>query len=82
MQPLKKELFDKLMFCDQLFEWIELEESLYFTALDVEFHANHTGSLFDTNMKHFSKMTIFEETKYPSETPKPPSREEVEKIVQ
>ena len=37
--PISKAIFDKMIFCDQVFENIELEESLYFTALDVEFHS-------------------------------------------
>lgn len=37
--PISRKIFDKMLFCDQIFEMIELEESLYFTALDVEFHS-------------------------------------------
>ena len=29
----------KMLYCDQIFQFIELEESLYFTALDIEFHS-------------------------------------------
>lgn len=28
-----------MLFCDKIFEFIELEESLYFTVLDVELHS-------------------------------------------
>ena len=28
-----------MLFCDKIFDFIELEESLYFTALDVELHS-------------------------------------------
>lgn len=37
--PIKRQIFDKMLFCDRLFEMLEFEESLYFTALDVEFHS-------------------------------------------
>lgn len=63
MVPLSKSIFEKMMFCDQVFEAIELEESLYFTALDVEFHsaveaAFTEDDLLRINMKHFSQMTM------------------------
>jgi len=41
--PITKKIFDKMLFCDLLFENIEMEESLYFTALDVEFHSCTQG---------------------------------------
>ena len=39
MLPIERSIFNKMIFCDKIFEFIELEESLYFTALDVELHA-------------------------------------------
>jgi len=39
MLPIERGIFNKMIFCDRIFEFIELEESLYFTALDVELHA-------------------------------------------
>lgn len=39
MLPIERSIFNKMIFCDKLFEFIELEESLYFTALDVELHS-------------------------------------------
>lgn len=39
MLPIERGIFNKMIFCDRIFEFIELEESLYFTALDVELHS-------------------------------------------
>ena len=38
-EPINRSTFIKMLFCDQIFQSLELEESLYFTALDIEFHA-------------------------------------------
>ena len=57
MQPINKEIFEKMIFCDQKFESIELEESLYFTSLDIEFHSNkieNSDDLYRINFKHFA----------------------------
>ena len=86
MVPISRSIFDKMMFCDQLFESIELEESLYFTALDVEFHsaveaALSSEDLLSINMKHFSQMTlngIQAEQLLPSN---PPTLEELNETV-
>ena len=68
MFPIKRQVFEKMMFCDQVFDWIELEESLYFTSLDVEFHSAHSqpysqDDLFSMNLKHISQMTVNEKCK-------------------
>ena len=51
-----------MLFCDRLFEMLEFEESLYFTALDVEFHSQtervSSKKLYDINLKHFGLMTV------------------------
>ena len=39
MMPIERRIFNKMLFCDRIFEFIELEESLYFTAIDVELHS-------------------------------------------
>lgn len=39
MMPIKRSVFEKLLFCDSIFELVELEESLYFTQLDLLFHS-------------------------------------------
>jgi Zn-dependent oligopeptidase len=39
MMPIKRSVFEKLLFCDSIFELVELEESLYFTQLDLHFHS-------------------------------------------
>ena len=39
MLPIERGIFNKMIFCDKIFEFIELEESLYFTAMDVELHS-------------------------------------------
>jgi hypothetical protein len=58
MVPLSRKIFNKMMFCDQIFQFLELEESLYFTALDVEFHGLKETStlkekdLLTINQKH------------------------------
>ena len=48
-----------MLFCDRVFEFLELEESLYFTALDVEFHSSGKDQapftaqdLLEINFKH------------------------------
>ena len=64
MEPIDRSIFAKMLFCDQIFQFIELEESLYFTALDVEFHSFGKGEeiseekLIDLNKKHLSAMTF------------------------
>ena len=56
-----------MLFCDKVFEFLELEESLYFTALDVEFHSSGKDQapftaqdLLEINFKHALQMTINE----------------------
>jgi Zn-dependent oligopeptidase len=39
MEPISRDIFNKLVFCDSIFQFVELEESLFFTALDVDFHS-------------------------------------------
>lgn len=39
MLPIERSIFNKMLFCERIFQFIELEESLYFTALDVELHS-------------------------------------------
>lgn len=43
MLPIERRIFNKMLFCDRIFDFIELEESLYFTALDVELHSYGEG---------------------------------------
>lgn len=56
MYPLRQSIFEKMMFCDSVFDWIEFEQVLYFTALDVEFHSGFHSEedLYAVNLKHFS----------------------------
>ena len=64
MKPISRNVFQKMLFCNQIFEFIELEESLYFTALDVEFHGFDSvdkisaESLLEINQKHLSQLTL------------------------
>ena len=66
MLPIERRIFNKMLFCERIFEFIELEESLYFTALDVELHSLGEGDeyklnvehLLETNFKHLSAMSI------------------------
>ena len=67
MVPLSRSIFNKMLFCDQIFQFIELEESLCFTGIDVEFHSFKAGEgqkevteqdLLDVNCKHLSSMTV------------------------
>ena len=39
MLPIERSIFNKMVFCEKIFDFIELEESLYFTALDVDLHS-------------------------------------------
>ena len=65
MLPIERSIFNKMLFCDKIFEFIELEESLYFTGLDVELHSFGKEDavltrekLLETNFKHLSAMNI------------------------
>ena len=53
-KPISSEVFQKMLFCDKIFHFLELEESLYFTAVDVEFHSKKVNEqdLLDINYKH------------------------------
>ena len=63
-EPISRQIFQKMLFCDQIFQFLELEESLYFTALDVEFHSAKKGQelteedLLNINQKHLSAMSV------------------------
>lgn len=39
MEPISRDIFNKLLFCSNIFNFVELEEALFFTALDVDFHS-------------------------------------------
>lgn len=64
MLPIERSIFNKMLFCDRIFEFIELEESIYFTALDVELHSGKADdqlskeALLKTNYKHLSAMSV------------------------
>ena len=65
MLPIERSIFNKMLFCDKIFEFIKLEESLYFTGLDVELHSIGKEDavltrkkLLETNFKHLSAMSI------------------------
>lgn len=65
MLPIERSIFNKMLFCDKIFEFIELEESLYFTGIDVELHSYGKDDgllskekLLETNYKHLSAMSI------------------------
>ena len=65
MMPIERSIFNKMLFCDKIFDFIELEESLYFTALDVELHSFGTeqgkptiDKLLEINHKHLSSMSV------------------------
>lgn len=85
--PIKREVFERMIFCDQIFEWLEMEESIYFTALDVEFHSADkdalTGQdLFDINLKHMAQMTVNQkETASESMPMNPPTEQEIANII-
>lgn len=68
MVPISRGIFQKMVFCDQIFQFIELEESLCFTAIDVEFHSFDASKdnakeitkqdLLDINYKHLSALSV------------------------
>jgi hypothetical protein len=63
-----------MLFCDQIFQFLEIEESLYFTALDVEFHSAGKqpftqNDLLEINFKHASAMTVNEKASLPTKPP-------------
>ena len=64
MMPIDRSIFNKMLFCERIFEFIELEESLYFTALDIELHSKgkdeqvDLDSILETNCKHLSAMSV------------------------
>lgn len=64
MLPIERSIFNKMIFCDRIFEFIELEESIYFTALDVELHSGGADDqltkekLLETNYKHLCAMSV------------------------
>ena len=83
MEPISPQIFNRLMFCDHVFGCLELEEKLFFTGLDVDFHSEKNPSeenLLDMTFDNFSKMSVFlasEDTK----DGKAPTKKEVEKII-
>ena len=65
MLPIDRSIFNKMLFCDRIFDFIELEESLYFTALDVELHSFgrdkpeiNLNDILEINHKHLSAMSV------------------------
>ena len=64
-EPINRSTFIKMLFCDQIFQSLELEESLYFTALDIEFHAAGKDEeiteqdLLRINSDHLSAMSVY-----------------------
>jgi len=67
MEPISRDIFNKLVFCDSLFQFVELEENLFFTALDVDFHSIDRDMskeaiselMVARTYEHFSKMSVF-----------------------
>ena len=39
MRPIDREIFEKMIFSEEIFRYLNLEETLYFTKLDVEFNS-------------------------------------------
>jgi hypothetical protein len=39
LKPIDREIFNKLIFCEDVFRFLNLEETLYFTKLDVELNS-------------------------------------------
>ena len=85
MMPIKRSVFEKLLFCDSIFEMVELEESLYFTQLDLLFHSFPNLTTGEELHKHnqacFARMQINQQEKeiVPSQ---PLSHTEVMKLVE
>ena len=38
-KPIDKEIFRKMLFCDEIFRFMSLEETLLFTSLDVDLNS-------------------------------------------
>lgn len=39
MMPIDRAIFNKMIFCEEVFRFLNLEETLYFTKLDVELNS-------------------------------------------
>ena len=71
------------MFCDHVFESLELEEKLFFTGLDVDFHSEkepNEAKLLDMTFENFSKMSVFLASEDLKEA-KEPTAEEIKQII-
>ena len=88
-QPIDKALFNKLIFCDEAFRFLNLEETLYFTALDHELNTFTKGetiderTLLDINAKHLinSFSCNVKGVRSESRIPSRPSDEELNKLI-
>ena len=38
-EPISREIFEKMTFCEEIFRFINLEETLYFSSLDVDLNS-------------------------------------------
>jgi hypothetical protein len=61
--PIGREIFNKMVFCEKIFQFIELEESLFFTSIDVNFHSEKgvldDQDLADMTYENFKQMSVF-----------------------
>ena len=61
MKPIDREIFNKMIFCDEVFHFLNLEETLYFTKLDIDFNSVPADTkiderlLLDINQNNLSK---------------------------
>ncbi len=42
-ESISRDIFNKMIFCDEIFRFINLEETLYFTALDIDLNSFRKG---------------------------------------
>jgi len=47
MKPIDRAVFNKMLFCDEVFRFINLEETLYFTHLDIALNSFTKGETVD-----------------------------------
>ena len=48
-EPIDLEIFQKMVFCDEIFCFMSFEETLFFTGLDVDLNSFKKDDLIDQN---------------------------------
>jgi len=39
LKPIDRDIFNKMIFCEEIFRFLNLEETLYFTKLDIDLNS-------------------------------------------